>query len=306
MLMISPVVNTVYTHSDSFHVDELAAITLLARYWFNQPVFDLNIIRTRDNDILEKAKSGTDFVIDVGREYDKAKLNFDHHQVDANLVWEDGTLFSSCGLIVHWLNENSESFKNEDVMIKQRIFEFAKCVDKTDNGIEYWKESVFFLSYNHTYEEDDQLRQFGRALQTMEGYIDNMIFKEKERIRARLIMPFIEHESIKNGHPQVLILEEPISGTEARFYAIDTKAKWIATRFEKEWVIKNVPNDKMNLMSSKCDMPKAWCGLENEELQKVSGFNLRFCHKGGFICVLVDTKAKVIELTEKMLELTKS
>lgn len=304
MLNISPVVNTVYTHSDSFHVDELAAISLLAKYWFKQPVADVNVIRTREPAILDKAKSGNDFVIDVGREYSKEKLNFDHHQVDKNLVWSDGTPFSSCGLITHWLAENSDTFIAEHDSVKSRLFDFAKAVDKTDNGVELWKESSFFLSYNHSYDEQVQEMQFKKALSAMEGYIDNLLFRENERVRARDILPVLEKESIKNGHPQVLIIEEPISGTEARLYGIDTKAQWIATKFEKEWVIKNIPNDKNDLMSSKCNMPAAWRGLENEELQKVSGFNLRFCHKGGFICVLVDTKEKVIELTERMLELS--
>ena len=46
----------IYTHSNSFHVDELAAIALLSRYWFNLPVADLSIIRTRDPETLKMAK----------------------------------------------------------------------------------------------------------------------------------------------------------------------------------------------------------------------------------------------------------
>ncbi len=66
----------VATHDGVFHSDEVFSVALLRLFYNN-----IDIIRTRDGGILEKAVENPEaFVLDVGGQYDPAKRNFDHHQ----------------------------------------------------------------------------------------------------------------------------------------------------------------------------------------------------------------------------------
>jgi uncharacterized UPF0160 family protein len=69
----------VVTHSGLFHADEVFSVTLLNLYYR-----DITVLRTRDQQILEKAKADPSiFVLDVGMELNPEKLNFDHHHPSA-------------------------------------------------------------------------------------------------------------------------------------------------------------------------------------------------------------------------------
>lgn len=296
----------IYTHSDSFHVDELAAIALLSRYWFNLPVNDLSIIRTRDPETLKMAKESDNFVIDVGQVFDATKKNFDHHQSDPNLIWEDTSdriPLSSCGLIFNWLKKHSVSFKAEHHLVKQLLRNFAIRIDKNDNGVKLWDSGYLFNNYNRSsVSESEQYVQFRKALEAMEGYLDNIIYQQNEMIEAETLVPKAIEESVLNGHPHLIILDKSIK--DARAMLTDTKAIYMATVYEKEIAIETIQSVKGDVFSAKRDMPNEWCGFRDKELQDISGFNLKFCHKGGFLTIMYGTSReelfKVVDTIMKM------
>lgn len=300
----------IYTHCDSFHADELMAIALLARFHFDVSVKDLNIIRTRDENILSVAKNSKNFVIDVGREYNSEKLNFDHHQSDPNLVWKNGSPLSSCGLIFRWLKKEEKLKSISDYTIS-KLANFAYTVDQHDNGKQIWEDNKFFRAYNHSDDRVIENKQFRKALRAAEDYVDNLIFKaELEKENNEKVEKAIK-ESIDNNHEDFLIVYDSLPG--GRDIAVEkSKAKlYIAGYKDKEkelmeWSVKSIPSDINDPFSSRQRMPKAWCGIEGQALKDISGFNLRFCHKGGFICVLEGSEQEVKELAKTIINIEKA
>ena len=300
----------IYTHCDSFHADELMAIALLARFHFDVSVEDLNVIRTRDENILSVAKNSNDFVIDVGREYNSEKLNFDHHQSDPNLVWENGGPLSSCGLIFRWLKKEGKLKSISDYTIS-KLADFAYTVDQHDNGKQIWEDNKFFRAYNHSDDRVIENKQFRKALRAAEDYVDNLIFKaELEKENNEKIEKAIK-ESIDNNHEDFLIVYDSLPGcrdigvekSKAILYIAGYKDEEIGLM---EWSVKSIPSDINDPFSSRQRMPKAWCGVEGQALKDISGFNLRFCHKGGFICVLEGSEQEVKELAKTIINIEKA
>lgn len=300
----------IYTHCDSFHADELMAIALLARFHFDVSVKDLNIIRTRDENILSVAKNSKNFVIDVGREYNSEKLNFDHHQSDPNLVWKNGSPLSSCGLIFRWLKKEEKLKSISDYTIS-KLANFAYTVDQHDNGKQIWEDNKFFRAYNHSDDRVIENKQFRKALRAAEDYVDNLIFKaELEKENNEKVEKAIK-ESIDNNHEDFLIVYDSLPG--GRDIAVEkSKAKLYIAGYKDEekelmeWSVKSIPSDINDPFSSRQRMPKAWCGIEGQALKDISGFNLRFCHKGGFICVLEGSEQEVKELAKTIINIEKA
>lgn len=169
--------NTVVTHHRHFHNDEVMAIALLELFYFKE---DYKLIRTRDKDIINKhQKLDNSFVIDVGFTYNESKLNFDHHQNDTRLTWEDGTPYSSCGLVWKFLLNNG--YLNN--LSKQKINFLTelviKNIDKQDNGVGHWSDGVFISMFNRNHHDNNIMdKQFKRALLASKDYLNNIIHSD--------------------------------------------------------------------------------------------------------------------------------
>lgn len=160
----------VVTHNRFFNLDEVAAIALLDIFLLKG---DYNLIRTRDEKILkEHQNSKKSYVIDVGFKFEKDNLNFDHHQKSMNKTWQDGTPFSSCGLIWEYLKENN--YINLPMRVIQKFeSSFVKKVDAQDNGIQHFKEMSFVNDMNRNHHDNDFIDlQFNRALKQVVSFIN--------------------------------------------------------------------------------------------------------------------------------------
>ena len=84
------------THNGKIHADECASVSLLSSYFSNKGI-DVSVLRTRDSDRFLP----TDCLIDVGGEYNHAKLRYDHHQLNFRETWNEefAIPLSSVGLI---------------------------------------------------------------------------------------------------------------------------------------------------------------------------------------------------------------
>jgi uncharacterized UPF0160 family protein len=172
---------TVVTHSRTFHVDEIMAIVLLDKYLLN----DYELIRTRDPVILEKHKKlKNSFVVDVGYEFDSENNNFDHHQGGFNPRWDNGIPLSSCGLVWKHLWNNTSVMKgvmseSEKCIIENNII---KKVDAQDNGVGFWDEGKFLLSFNRSRGNDNTIDgQFKKALVLASDYFDNYLLSLRNK-----------------------------------------------------------------------------------------------------------------------------
>ena len=112
---------TIGTHNGSFHCDETLACSLLKMlprsvlvclaiwtFIYSVRFQDADIVRSRDPSVLATCT----VVVDVGGEYDPARLRFDHHQksfsqslnsLDSTLKWT--TKLSSAGLVYFHFGE---------------------------------------------------------------------------------------------------------------------------------------------------------------------------------------------------------
>lgn len=274
----------VITHSQQFHIDELVAIALLDIYCFKDSKYE--IIRTRDKSILNAAvKDENCFLVDVGGNFNPEMLNFDHHQNDAALCWKDGLPLSSCGLVWKWLRESKKlhQFMNEETMdIIER--DLIRRVDKHDNGIEKLSELIFLIMYNR--KPDDpraQDQQFKRALRAAKDYFINYFAYVRGNIKA-------EKEIVKaikksEQYFDIVVCDSNIKDATKRIGQLaEDKKMVIYPHSNGMWAIKTMPSDPYNDFSKKCPAPESWLGLNEEELEKVSGIKgLYFCHKGGFL-----------------------
>lgn len=183
----------ILTHNDDFHVDEVFAIALLGKLGFGiDDLNKLNIVRSRDEDVINYHRNKGSYIIDVGLQYDPENLQFDHHQNDPSLKWDENSkllevdykdrpfLYSSCGLIWAFLLKNKESFepmKKLDDDQLNLIEYFVKWVDICDNGVAPWLYAPLFFSYNlyGSKNEYDIYKQFRLAVNEAGNFIQNLI-----------------------------------------------------------------------------------------------------------------------------------
>lgn len=119
------------THSGGFHADELLSSVILTRLF---P--EAQILRTRDADWTTPGEGR--IIYDVGRDYDPARLIFDHHQ-RPNPLRPDEQPYSSFGLV--WKHYGRDYLRSMDVpeedieTIHLKIDTgFVLPVDLLDNG----------------------------------------------------------------------------------------------------------------------------------------------------------------------------
>lgn len=127
-------VQTIVTHSGTFHADEVTAIAILKTLYPRAEV-----IRTRDPEITETPDpEGGKVILDVGGRYSGRDLMFDHHQPGAEKRLNDIT-YSACGLIWrHFGRDYLRHLVQEDHLI-ERIwrevdFGIITNIDAGDNG----------------------------------------------------------------------------------------------------------------------------------------------------------------------------
>lgn len=146
-------VNYIGTHDGTFHCDDVTACFMLKQL---DRFKDHDIVRTRDQELLDKAE----IVVDVGSVLDVEKLRLDHHQRSFNQTIHDyfpklkttnptkpprlsssGLVYSVFGkdLIRKLLNIEEKNDKTQrmiDAIFEKAYVEFFEEIDAIDNGVE--------------------------------------------------------------------------------------------------------------------------------------------------------------------------
>ncbi|MFA6585645.1 MAG: MYG1 family protein [Candidatus Paceibacterota bacterium] len=285
------------THNGSFHADDVfAAATLSLLLEKNGETFE--IIRTRDPKIVEEG----DYVFDVGGIYDEKTNRFDHHQMSFKEEREEGILYSSFGLVWNKFGTNlCESLKAKEIVERKLVVP----IDANDNGFNlvenkydvspYFLEYLFYSmrpSWSEDNLNDDQM--FFESVKIAKLILSREIIKAKDLILA-------EEKMIKNYQDskdkRIIILDKDY------FYGnVLNKFKEplfvIYPRTDKvSWAVRAVRDDSNNFKNRK-NLPSAWAGLRDEELQKVTGVeDAIFCHRALFLAV-ARSKEGAIKLAE--------
>ncbi len=269
------------THDGVFHADDIfstATLMLLLKE-------DVEIVRTRD----EARISLGDYVYDVGGIYDPSKNRFDHHQEGGAGKRENGIPYAAFGLVWKTYGETVCGSKE----IAQRIEEkLVQVIDAGDNGIvlEEWKmqdvrsysiESLF-AAFRSTWEEEDT----NDSVFEMLAMLARKIIL-REIVRARAIIN--AREKVLSAYEQandkrIILLDGPypIGDTLDGF---SEPLFFVAKRSDGKWNVYGIAVSPGSFQIKK-ELPVAWAGKRDEELQKISGVSdAVFCHNARFIAV---------------------
>lgn len=291
------------THDGVFHADEVFALAVLKLY-FEKDDTQVEIVRTRDLSIISKC----DVAVDVGGEYDKERMKFDHHQKDKPGKHNNGLPYASFGLVWKDFGDTITSSELVREMVETRL---VSPIDAIDSGV-----SISTPIYDGVYEfgvgqvmsaisavfgDDESGLAFERALEVARLVILGEIAKAEAKIEGE--MKVVE-EIQKQKEPDILILDSYVNWEVAVSKCKNIKLVVYPDKESTRWCIQ-VARDNLEIFGQdRINFPENWRGLSNSELVQVSGvFGSLFCHTAGFFAVAND-KESALELAQKTINIT--
>lgn len=264
-------------------------------------IFDIELIRTRDMDILKEL----DIVYDVG------DGEFDHHQNDKELR-ENGTPYAACGLI--WRKYGRAVISASDPLLSEEevngVFRYIdrnliEAIDAEDNGIRSTvtiipnlNVSNLISNFNPPWDADidDEDVYFNQAVKFADIILGNSLAHQISTIKAKTnIIEAYE----KRPRPELLVLDRPYPWSRV-LNSIDRSREVLFVIFprENEYLLQTVRGGSGPLRNRK-SLPASWAGKRDEELNEIIGIDdVIFCHSGRFIA-----GAKSYDSIMKMAEL---
>lgn len=291
----------IITHSGSFHIDDIFAVTVLVLL-LDKKREDYEVIRTRDPEII---KTG-DFVVDVGGVYNPDKNLFDHHQEDGAGKRENGIPYSSFGLV--WKKFGGSVCTEENVaeIIDKKI---AVYIDAEDNGVNLYEVESGINVYTFPkaikifrpmFEEERTMDEgFFEALGFVKRILEREILKAEKFIKTKSIIEDVYNNTqdkrlivLDKYIPAVLLLEkypEPL-------FIVAPGVN------NDEWIVKAITKGE-NTFSARKAFPKQWAGKIDSELVELSGVSdAKFCHHSGEYIAKAGSKEGAVALAKLALE----
>ena len=288
------------THNGSFHADDVfaCATLFLVLKKTNQ---QSELIRTRNEEII---KNG-DIVFDVGGVYDAEKNRFDHHQVGGAGKRANGIDYASFGLV--WKKFGIEICDDEKTLdfIDKKL---VSPIDAADNGIDLVENkhnvSPYFIqnfisSMKPTWREDaTEDEMFLKSVAIASDILSREIIQTQDAFLAEsAIISSYQNSADK----RIIILDEHYPYEYVLQNFSEPLFVIYPRKITKDWGVRAVRKDTLTFNNRK-DLPKSWGGLQNEELQKLTGVeDAIFCHRGLFLAV-AKSKEGAIKLAEIALQ----
>ncbi|PCI03014.1 MAG: metal-dependent hydrolase [Hyphomicrobiales bacterium] len=299
------------THSGGFHADELLSSVILTRLF---PQAELR--RTREPQWLMPAVDK--IIYDVGGDYNADAQIFDHHQ-RPNPLREDGQPFSSFGLIwAHYGHDYLGAYlaamdvPANDIEAIHVAFDtkFVLPIDLLDNGA--MEPSVagplsiltlpallgslkpVFDDMSPTADDDAFFAALPVARKFIEAFIRNLAAKA----RAQSI---VLEAITKAGASPILELPMGMPYLSALHKAEADHMLFVVNPRGGDWTLNGIKLSS-DTFDQRADLPAAWAGLKDTELEDVSGVKgAKFCHNARFIAVANSREAilKMAELAVK-------
>ncbi|MCL6709587.1 MYG1 family protein [Pseudomonas sp. R2.Fl] len=285
------------THSGGFHADELLSSVVLSRLFPGA-----RIVRSR---AAEWITPGADRIIyDVGGLYDAAAGIFDHHQRGAPLR-DDGQPFSSFGLV--WKHYGRDylaalGLPAAHVEPLHASFDagFVLPIDLADNGaldpagagpLAGLTLPALLETLKPVFDEagpEAEERAFHAALAIARSFVEAKIAQGAAKLRAEGIV-LAAIAAVGSGR----VLELP-SGMPFRAAIVKAGADhllFVVHPRERDWCVTGIRRAEEGF-ELRADLPAAWAGLTNAELEAASGVKgATFCHNGRFIAAAATREA---------------
>ena len=285
------------THSGGFHADELLSSVILTRLF---P--EARLVRSRASEWL---KPGADRIIyDVGGQYDAGAGLFDHHQRGAP-VREDGQPYSSFGLIwKHYGRAYLAAFGVPEAHVEavHAAFDarFVLPVDLVDNGaldpsvagpLAGLTLSALLETLNPVFDESGQEaedRSFHQALSIARAFVEAGVSQRAAKLRAEAL---VLQQIALAGESRVLELPRGMPFRPAIVKAGADHLLFVVHPRENDWCLTGIRKADEGF-ELRADLPAAWAGLTNGELEAACGVaGARFCHNGRFIAAAATREA---------------
>lgn len=264
-------VKTITTHSGTFHCDEVSACALL--HVFTDDKYIINRIPHQ-----AEIPAESDFVIDIGRVYNKAEGRFDHHQ------WEGGK--SAAGLVWDYLQLDSKYPK---------ISELIELIDHNDVGIRkaYPAELpriIGCFNGSDIYDDEAQMVQFDKAIQVVITVLESMkAFQDEIDETEGYLLERLSNLSNWESENGVVIADRYLKGWNSILNGMMTPSirciMWPKGNDTDEWHAQVIPVE-----------PGEY-GLHGERFEPST--LMTFVHSNGFFCVAPDEHVMAIYLTKE-------
>lgn len=295
------------THSGGFHADELLSSVILSRLY---P--DAQIVRSRAPDWITPASDR--IIYDVGGAYDAEAQIFDHHQRGAPLR-DDGQPYSSFGLI--WKHYGraylaAMGLPADHIEAIHQGFDakFVLPVDLMDNGaispatagpladltLPSLLETLKPVFDNKEPGADD--RGFQSALSIARMIVEAAIGQRAAKLRAETM---VLEAIAATGEGRVLELPMGMPFRPAIVKAGANHLLFVIHPRDKDWCITGIRKAEGSF-EQRADLPAAWAGLSNGDLEAVCGVKgATFCHNGRFIAA-ANSRNAILDMAEIAVE----
>lgn len=283
---------TVVTHPAPHHGDETTAVAILGIVEGR-----VNVLRTRNPKEIEEAAANGATICDVGGVYDPETGRFDHHQREFAEMREDGTRYSSAGLL--WKKYGADACialtgctLTQAEAAAMKVDEMLiKGIDATDNGqIAPGAGGVMSVSQaisvlNPNWDEPATDEAFLEACQVAHTILTRTIMSCVSIVKGQDAV----EEAVEASEDGILALPQFIGGwvetaTNSASPKADNLLYGVFKNLQGQWNVQALP-PKGDPRAQRKPLPEAWRGLSGAALADLTGVeDAVFCHVGGFIC----------------------
>ncbi len=298
------------THDGTFHADETTACAILT--YLNE---NATILRSRDPKVLEEG----DLIIDVSNQNDEK--HFDHHSKDFTLCRDNGVKYATAGLM--WLHYGKAFLKKlkddenlsyvSDLLIDKAFLrldnEIMVMVDLNDNGqLTTYTEHLAHATNDNEENIVQTLNEFYLSSPDLPYLVammnipnvsseeqDKNFLKTVKIIKTLLIAAAMNALNTEYGIEKVincysggelLIMHEKLPWTSAVLNNESLFKDCLLAVYPDRngrWRVQSLPVSKAKRFENRLSAPLAFRGLNDEELDRVTGLkNTTFVHKSGF------------------------
>ena len=270
----------VATHDGNFHADDAFAV---ATFGLVHPGHDL--VRTRDAMVL----AGADVRVDVGGRSDPVTGDHDHHQRGGAGERQNGIRYASFGLVWREHGAGLAGGAEAAQAIDERV---VQGVDAHDTGqtiaeslvgdVRAMSVSGVIAALNPTWDEEleagEQDARFAAAVDLATQVLRRELAGGAAFTRAQaLVRAAIDRAE----DPRLIELDRKLPWHEAVVTGAP-EALYVAYPKSDGWGLQAVPR-ALGRFENRKDLPAAWAGLTDGELQAVTQVpDAVFCHTGRF------------------------
>ncbi len=274
-------------HSGGFHPDDVFSVALLS-ILFNE---NIKIIRTREKEIYSKS----DFIVDVGLEYNPDNNKFDHHQDGGAGKRENGINYSSFGLLWKSFGEKVCGSKKVADTIDNKL---VQIIDADDTAFDLYnlklKDTYPFAvtdiiySLHLTWKEPQKTNDeaFTEAVDIAKKVLSREIKVANDKMCAEVLIDDIYK---KTEDKRIVVLENNFL---PKSLIVNYPEPLFVIYKEKEgstWRVNAIRKNEQGFEVRK-KFPNVWSCMGGEELIAITGVeDASFCH---FSCVYAGAKSK--------------